>query len=114
MGLFDFLKSGGDNINEVQEYLKNNPAAVLLDVREPGEYASGHIPGSKNFPVGTIREGLSSPDPKFGLESKETPVYVYCQSGMRSKKAAKILKEAGYADVHDLGGIAAYRGKKER
>ena len=104
MGFFDFLTGGNKgpdyNINEAADYLKKDPAAILLDVRETDEYADGHIPGSMNIPLSVIR---SVP---VNLPEKGTPVYVYCQSGMRSGKAADFLKQQGFTDVRDLGGIS--------
>ena len=76
MGFFDFLKQ--PDVNQgVQEYLGTS-GAVLLDVRTPEEYRSGHIPGSKNIPLQTIdRVGSVA-------ENKDTALYVYCQSGALS------------------------------
>lgn len=107
MGLFDFLKKSGADINKAEEYLAANPAAILLDVREPGEYAGGHIPGSRNVPVGKIRAGEAELP-----ADKDTPIYVYCQSGGRSRMAAGALKNAGFTAVTDLGGIMMYHGRK--
>ena len=46
MGLFGFMKKSGADINGITERLKNEPDAVLLDVRDPEEYQTGHIPGN--------------------------------------------------------------------
>ena len=107
MGLFDsFLKNKID-INEAVAGLKDVPGAVLVDVREPMEYAAGHIPGSTNIPVGSLKMAADA------FAEKSVPIYVYCQSGMRSRKAAAILREAGFSNVTDLGGINAWRGPEE-
>lgn len=73
--------------------------AQFFDVRTPNEYLSGHFENAINWPVENIEKG-SLPNVK-----KKTKIYVYCQSGNRSKKAAEMLKEAGYTDVIDLGGV---------
>ena len=78
--------------------------AVLIDVRSPQEYRMGHIPGSRNVPLETI--------PQWA-EEKDTPVYVYCQGGSRSRRAVKILRKNGFANVTDLGGISSWTGKRE-
>ena len=81
---------------------------MLLDVRTPEEYRSGHIPGSKNIPLQTIdRVGSVA-------ENKDTALYVYCQTGARSRQAVGLLKQIGYTNVNNIGGIAAYAGKVER
>ena len=111
MGFFDLFrkeKAPRADINAVGELMKQAEGAVLLDVREASEYAEGHIPGSMNIPLGTIAmAGNAVPD-------KDTPVFVYCYSGKRSSKAARILKESGFTRVTDLGGIMSYRGTVER
>ena len=90
------------------EQFQSTDGAVLLDVRTPGEYAGGHIPGSKNLPLQSIFEiAQVVPDP-------QTPVYVYCQSGGRSHRAAAFLEKSGYTAVTDLGGISAYHGELEK
>ena len=81
---------------------------VLLDVREPDEYADGHIPGSINVPVGSISEAAAH------IPGKDTLVCVYCLSGYRAEAAAKALGQMGYTNVKNLGGIKAYKGKLER
>ncbi len=106
MGLFDFLKQPDIN-RGVAEYGKST-GALLLDVRTPQEYKDGHIPGSKNIPLQTIDKVASV------AENKDTVLYVYCQSGARSRQAADQLQRMGYTNVTNIGGIAAYRGKVER
>ena len=105
MSFFDLLR--GPNIDQgVQEY-RATPGAVLLDVRTPQEYREGHIPGSQNIPLQAID--------KVGAvaENKDTPLYVYCHSGGRSRQAVQRLGQMGYRNVTNIGGIAAYRGKVE-
>ena len=89
MSIFGFMKKEGVDINGIQERLKDEPDAVLLDVREPEEYKNGHIPGSLNYPVQTLTATCSA------LPDENAPVYVYCQSGARSSRAKRILEDAG-------------------
>ena len=106
MGFFDFFKQ--PDINQgVKEY-EATPGAVLLDVRTLEEYRGGHIPGSKNVPLQAIDKVTSV------AENKDTVLYVYCQSGARSRQATSILQGMGYTNVNNIGGIAAYSGKVER
>ena len=105
MGIFDFFKQ--PDINQgVQEY-KNAAGAVLLDVRTTQEYRDGHIPGSQNMPLQQLD------NVEEVAENKETALYVYCHSGMRSRQAVSLLQAMGYTNVHNIGGIAAYHGKVE-
>ena len=106
MGLFDFLRS--PDINEEARTCAETPGAILLDVREPDEYAAGHIPGSVNLPlsaIGTADEHIPDPD---------TPLFLYCLSGSRSMRAAAALEQMGYTNARSIGGIRAYRGALER
>ena len=106
MGFFDLFKQ--PDVNQgVKEYQRTS-GAVLLDVRTQEEYRSGHIPGSKNVPLQSIDKAGSV------AENKNTALYVYCQSGARSRQAAGLLKQMGYTNVNNIGGIAAYLGKVER
>ena len=106
MGFFDFLK--GPDINQgVKEY-RDTDGAVLLDVRTSGEYAEGHIPGSKNLPLQSIDKVERM------IENKATPIFVHCLSGARSRQAAAVLQQMGYTNVKNIGGISAYAGKVER
>ena len=105
MGIFDFFKQ--PDINQgLQEY-KNAAGAVLLDVRTTQEYRDGHIPGSQNVPLQQLD------NVEEVAENKETALYVYCHSGMRSRQAVSLLQAMGYTNVHNIGGIAAYHGKVE-
>ena len=106
MSFFDFIRQ--PDVNQgVTEYRRTS-GAVLLDVRTPEEYRNGHIPGSRNIPLQTI-DSVSTV-----VENKDTSLYVYCQSGARSRQAAGVLKQMGYTNVNNIGGIAAYAGKVER
>lgn len=88
------------------EYLDkfgDDPAHVLIDVRTPEEYASGHISGAISIAV----EELST---RLAEVPGDQPIIVYCRSGNRSAAAARILTEAGFSPVYDLGGIQTWVG----
>ncbi len=106
MGFFDFLRSS--DINQGVTEWSNTPNAVLLDVRTQEEYQEGHIPGSKNVPLSMINK-ISSV-----VWDKDTPLYVHCLSGARSRQAVASLGQMGYTNVKNIGGISAYRGKVEK
>jgi rhodanese-related sulfurtransferase len=74
----------------------------ILDVREPAEYADGHIAGSKLIPLGQLANRIS------GLP-QDRPIVAVCRSGNRSSVAQAVLKRAGFANVLNLrGGMLAW------
>jgi rhodanese-related sulfurtransferase len=76
--------------------------ALVLDVREPHEYAEGHVEGSVLVPLATVAARAGEFDPT-------APVYVFCRSGNRSLAAAQTLVAAGYRDVRNVaGGMIAW------
>lgn len=84
--------------------LVEQEGAVLLDVREPGEWKRERIPGARHVPLGQLGSRLGELS-----ELKERPVVVQCQSGMRSSMAARTLKQAGFQKVYNLaGGLMAW------
>lgn len=81
--------------------LRQNPDVTLLDTRTPGEYARGHADGFINIPVDELREHLSELD-------ADKPVYVMCQSGLRSYVACRILSQHGFTCYNFSGGYRFY------
>ncbi len=77
----------------------NRKDAVMIDVREPGEFHSGHAPNAKNIPSGELEKRIGELE-KF----KSRPLVVVCQTGSRSHVATAILKKAGFGEVVVLGG----------
>ena len=106
MGLFDALKQV--DINDGVEKYKNTKGAVLIDVRTPDEYRQGHIPGSKNVPLQQFTDITSV------VEDKDTPLFVYCYSGARSRRAATAFERLGYRNAVNIGGVDSYKGKLEK
>ena len=86
---------------EAKAIIDEQHGAIILDVREPNEYNSGHIPGAVLLPVGSINEDSA----KDAIPAKSTAVLVYCRSGNRSKAASSVLVELGYTQVYEFGGI---------
>ncbi len=76
---------------------------VFLDVRQPKEYAHGHLPGAKLVPLGELENRLEE------LE-KNRPIVVYCASGVRSRVASQKLMNSGFNKIFNLtGGIKAWK-----
>jgi rhodanese-related sulfurtransferase len=98
--------TGGPWVNTTQAtHLINREEALVVDVREPNEFATGHVLGAKNLPL--ARLDSSGADL---AKRKERPVIVYCDGGERSAKALASLKKQGFTRVANLsGGIAAWQ-----
>ncbi len=77
---------------------------VLIDVRRPDEYASGHIPTAVNIPVDSLTE-----HPPEAL--KDTKVIVYCLAGSRSARAGRILLDMGFTRVTDFESFRRWEGE---
>lgn len=83
------------------ESLPRDGSVTLLDTRTPGEYARGHVDGFINIPVDDLRDHIQELDP-------EKPVYVMCQSGLRSYIASRILDGYGFKTFNFPGGYRYY------
>jgi rhodanese-related sulfurtransferase len=88
-----------------EQFREGYRKAQLIDVREPNEFEGGHILGARNIPLTQLRNRLKEIRP-------DKPVYLYCQSGMRSSRAASLLHRKGYKDLSHLqGGFKRWGGK---
>lgn len=79
--------------------------AIILDVRSKGEFAGGHIKGSINISVDTLKSNLDK------LKNKNNPIITCCASGMRSASAKSILQANGYTKVYNGGGWSSLNNK---
>jgi len=88
--------------------LPHDGSAALLDVRTAWEYQRGHLDGFRNVPLDDLREHLDELD-------RSKPVYVNCQTGLRSYLACRLLTQYGFACAHLAGGYSFYQAViKER
>ena len=83
---------------------------VLLDVRTPEEFSSGHIPSALQL----TNETFTKQDAEKLLKDKAQTIYVYCRSGRRSKQSSQKLIDFGYTNVIEIGGILDYKGTVEK
>src|SRR6188472_3264190 len=83
-----FMLMKGDNISSMEARQLIQAGARLVDVRTPGEFAAGHIPGAINIPVQQLDARMSE------LKPTNAAIIVYCRSGHRSGNAARTLKSA--------------------
>ncbi|MFN4234324.1 MAG: rhodanese-like domain-containing protein [Bacteroidia bacterium] len=95
-------------IQEFEEKIKTTQNAVLIDLRTPKEFKSGHIKGAKNldfFAKGFYDQLLKYP--------KDTPLFIYCESGGRSGQVFERLKSEGYQTVYEMHeGMSGWRDSK--
>ncbi len=88
-----------------EEFRAGYRKAQLIDVREPNEFNGGHILGARNIPVSQLKMRMKEIRP-------DKPVYLYCQSGARSARAAQMLHRKGYQELSHLqGGFKKWSGK---
>ena len=99
---FRWFTGGGERAEPAEIAAAARGGAVFLDVRRPAEYAAGHVRGARNVDVLSpdFRERVA------GLDRDRT-VYVYCASGTRSGRAAKVLEGMGFERVVNAGGVGA-------
>lgn len=99
MGILSKLFGGGRNERVATLLAKG---AVIIDVRNPGEFAAGRIEGSKNIPLQEIRSNIKK------IKALKKPIVVCCASGMRSGQAKLILEKEGI-EVENAGGWRSLR-----
>ncbi len=77
---------------------KLEAGATVIDVRTPEEYRDGAYPGARNIPISSLGQHLAE-------IPRDKPVVLYCASGARSSAAARAMKQAGFPDVINAGGL---------
>jgi rhodanese-related sulfurtransferase len=104
--LFPALMPRGRRATALQAtQLINRGKTVVVDVRTPEEFATGHLRDAKNIPLADLSNRIGELD-----KSKTKTVVVVCQTGKRSDKAVRQLTAAGFADAYSLeGGLAAWQ-----
>lgn len=93
-------------MDEAIRIMDEETGYIILDVRRPDEFASGHIPGAINVP----NEEIGDEDVPQ-LPDKDQLILIYCRSGNRSKQAAKKLIALGYTNLIEFGGIMDWPGE---
>jgi hydroxyacylglutathione hydrolase len=94
-------------VREFETRRRDVAGLQIVDVRNPGETATGVIPGAVTMPLPQLKSQLAELDPG-------RPTVLYCASGYRSSIAASVLAAAGFDDVSDLlGGYEAWKGQRE-
>lgn len=74
-------------------------STVIVDVRSPWEFESGHVAGAKNIPLEEVPYTIND------FKALKAPIILYCRSGNRSGMAVSILKQNGLTDIYNGGGL---------
>ena len=101
VGWLGRMFGGGQGIGPREADGLVRAGALLLDVREPGEWRAGHAPGARHIPLGEL-EG------RLGGLPRDRRVVVVCRSGGRSARATALLTRSGYEAVNLNGGMRAW------
>jgi rhodanese-related sulfurtransferase len=100
--MVELIRSSGDKsqVSPVEAtLLVNREDAIVIDVREQGEYAQGHVPNARHIPAGELERRSKE------LEKlKDHPVILCCASGARSGSCANQLRKAGFSRIYNLRG----------
>ena len=91
-------KGGQISASDAATYLKHG--ALVIDVRSPGEFSSGHLTNAINIPLDEIAAVVPQRWP-----DKKQALLLHCASGMRSGRATELLKKQGYTNVFNLGSL---------
>jgi rhodanese-related sulfurtransferase len=94
---FSWRRGGTERISSQDARRLVGEGALLLDVRTPQEYGMGHLPEAVNVPIDEVAARQEE------LRRMGRPLVIYCSAGVRSRKAAEILRQAGLEEIHDLG-----------
>ena len=96
------------DLEELQQKLNAGEEITILDVREPAEYAFGHIPGAKSIPLGELEQ-------RFDELNRDDDIYVICRTGNRSDIAAQMLSQKGFKKVKNtVPGMTEWTGSTQK
>jgi phage shock protein E len=86
--------------------LESGKSTLIIDVRTPEEYSSGHIDGAINIPLNVIANEIGN-----YTKDKSRKIFLYCRTGSRSGQALEILKNLGYTNAENIGGYEQARAR---
>lgn len=89
--------------HEVEDSIKREGVVTIIDVREPEEWISGHIPGARHIPLGQLPA-------RIGELDRNAEFVVVCRSGGRSARACEYLAQRGYRAINMTGGMSEWTG----
>ena len=117
--LKDFVADAKSRIKEITatdaaDALKKSPQTLLIDCREPNEWAEGHIPGALHVPRGMLeaKADLEYANREPRLADRSQAVIIHGASGARSALGADVMQQMGFTNVQSMaGGITAWKEK---
>lgn len=90
------------DVRRAADAIRTGGGSILVDVREPEEWAAGHAPNARHIPLRDLPDRLEA-------LPRDAPVYLVCRSGARSHRAAAYLKQAGFEQpINVRGGMLAW------
>jgi rhodanese-related sulfurtransferase len=92
------MNAGALSANSAVQLI-NREKAVVIDVRDPSEFATGHVGGAKNVPLAQLEEKLPG-----AVKNKALPLILVCGTGARAARAVAVAKKLGYEQAQSLGG----------
>ena len=103
MSLFRRTTIPAVTVADLAKTMSAKPGTVVVDVREPHEYAAGHVPGALSMPLATVPA-------RHNELPRDRTVHLICQAGMRSAQAARWLAKQGYQVANVVGGTGVWIG----
>jgi len=92
----------------IRKLMENDTSTRVLDVRDSADWIRGHIPGAINVPIDRLIQRMEE------LPSRDTPLVIACDQGLRAPSASRILKDSGWRKLYTLiDGMEAYKGELE-
>jgi len=93
----------------IRKLIENDGKTLVLDIRDVADWELGHIPGAINVPIDWLIQRMDE------LPSRDTPLVIACDQGLRAPSASRILKDSGWRKLYTLiDGMEAYKGELER
>ena len=93
---------------KAKENIDKDSTIMIVDVRTPEEYRSGHIPKAVNIPLNKVDKIKST------VKNMDTVLYVYCLSGSRSSHACRYFSKIGYTNVTNIGAVGNWPGSLKK
>lgn len=96
------------DFQEAKELMDSRADLLIVDVREEGEYITGHAIGAELLPMSELTSDQGREIAEELIPSLDTPLMLYCRTGRRSRQAADILAGWGYSEIYNVGSLAGW------